>query len=45
MLSDVISVGVGMSRMAQTFLGSVTIPSAVSKWPMNGSSDRRSLVF
>ena len=43
LFSDVTLVGPGMSRMARTLLGSVTIPSAVSKWPMNGTSDRRSL--
>ena len=31
---DLTSVGVGISRMARTLLGSVTTPRDVSKWPL-----------
>ena len=42
---DLTSVEVGMSRMARTLFRSVTTPPALSKWPMNDTCDKRSLIF
>ena len=45
LLRDLTSVGTGMSRMARTLSGSGTIPFPVRMWPINGTCERRSLIF